>query len=67
MSNYKTCRKCGANLLSDDMAIYRKLVQRNADEFLCIDCLTLYFGCKREAIEELIEHYRRSGSCTLFR
>ena len=43
MSNYKTCKKCGAPLGGDDIAIYRKLVTRNADEFFCIDCLAEYY------------------------
>lgn len=67
MSNFKTCKRCGAELFSDDMAIYRKLVNRGADEFLCIDCLAEDFGTKREYIEDLIDYYRKSGQCTLFR
>ena len=39
MANYKTCRECNSALLDDDIAIYRKLIYRGADEFLCIDCL----------------------------
>ncbi len=67
MSNYKTCKKCGAPLYADDMAIHRKLILRNAEEFFCIDCLADYFGSTREKVEALIEHYRKSGECTLFR
>ncbi len=67
MSNYKTCRQCGAPLETDDIAIYRKLVSRGADTFLCIDCLAAHFGCTRQAIENLIAYYRQSGECTLFR
>ncbi|MBQ9385158.1 MAG: hypothetical protein IJT87_13085 [Ruminiclostridium sp.] len=67
MPNYKTCSKCGAALRDDDIAIYRKLVNRGAEEFLCIDCLSLRFGCTREKIERLIAYYRESGECTLFR
>ena len=67
MANYKSCKECGAELLADDIAIYRKLVLRNAESFLCIDCLAKRFGCTREDIENLIEHYRKSGECTLFR
>lgn len=67
MSNYKTCMKCGAALESDDIAIYRKLVSRGADAFWCIDCLADHFGCTRAAIEQLIDYYRQSGECTLFR
>lgn len=67
MANYKTCKECGAKLLDDDIAIYRKLVFRGADEFCCIDCLGEHLGCTREAIEKLIAYYRESGHCTLFR
>lgn len=67
MANYQTCKKCGAPLLADDIAIYRKLVTRNAEEFFCIDCLADYFRVPRKAIEERIRYYRESGTCTLFR
>ena len=67
MANYKSCKECGAELLADDIAIYRKLVLRNAESFLCMACLAKRFGCTREDIENLIEHYRKSGECTLFR
>ena len=26
MANYTNCKKCGAKLMSDDIAIYRKLI-----------------------------------------
>lgn len=67
MANYKTCRQCGQELLADDIAIYRKLVTRNAEDFLCIDCLAEEFHVSRVAIEERIRYYRESGTCTLFR
>ena len=67
MSNYRTCKECGQPLLDDDIAIYRKLVYRAADEFLCRDCLAKQFGCTREKIDRLIAYYRESGECTLFR
>lgn len=67
MANYQTCKKCGAPLLADDIAIYRKLVTRNAEEFFCIGCLADYFRVPRKAIEERIRYYRESGTCTLFR
>ncbi len=67
MGNYSTCYKCGAKLGSDDIAIYQKLVTRNATEFLCIDCLADFYKTTREVIEERIAYYRKSGNCTLFR
>ncbi len=67
MANYDTCIRCGAALGDDDIAIYRKLIHRAAEEFYCIDCLAAHFDCTRAAIEKLIAHYRESGECTLFR
>ena len=67
MGNYTTCRSCGGPLGSDDIAIYRKLVLRGAEDFLCIGCLAAYFHCPREEIEKRIRYYRESGECTLFR
>lgn len=67
MPNFTTCRQCGGKLMDDDMAIYRKLILRNADEFLCIKCLARYLNTTEEKILKLIEYYRQSGECTLFR
>ncbi len=67
MPNFDTCKKCGKPLKTDEIAIYRKMVLRCADEFLCIDCLAEYFGVKREVIEDRIRYYRESGTCVLFR
>lgn len=62
------CKKCGKEELSgDELAIYRKLVNKGATEFLCMDCLAEYFCCDRKDIQERIDYYRESGSCTLFR
>ena len=62
-----TCKKCGKeNLSGDELAIYRKLVNRGAAEFLCIDCLADFFKCDKSEIEARIKYYRDSGECTLF-
>lgn len=61
------CKQCGKRELSgDELAIYRKLVNRGAAEFLCIDCLAAYFRCDKKEIEDRIRYYRESGECTLF-
>lgn len=67
MADYRNCKECRAKLYDDDIAIFRKLVHRGAEEFLCIDCLGKQLGCTREKIERLIQYYRESGECTLFR
>lgn len=66
MANYKTCKECGKALLADDIALHRKLVNRNADEFFCIDCLAVKLNITREYAERLIDYYRSTGKCTLF-
>ena len=48
---YKTCITCNARLTSDEKAIYMKLVNRTASEFLCLDCLSKKLGCERAALE----------------
>ena len=51
---YKTCITCDARLTSDEKAIYMKLVNRTASEFLCLDCLSKKLGCDRAALEKRI-------------
>lgn len=53
--------------MTDDVAIYLKLVTRNAQDFLCIDCLGEQLKYGREPIEQLIQYFRKSGNCVLFR
>lgn len=57
--------ECGHPLAPDEIAIYRRMVNRGAERFLCMDCLARHFRCPRALIEEKIEHFRRIG-CTLF-
>ena len=61
------CKTCGRTLTKDEIALHKKLYNRDAEEFLCIDCLAEHFGCTRKDVEELIAYYRESGKCTLFR
>lgn len=60
-----TCKKCGRELSHDEVAIYKKLVSRGAEEFLCIDCLSQYFKCDRALILKRIDELKKMG-CTLF-
>ncbi|MCQ2506283.1 MAG: hypothetical protein MJ113_03805 [Lachnospiraceae bacterium] len=60
------CKQCNVELKSDEIAIYRKLVNRGATDYLCIPCLSAYFKCSQEIIYERIAKLRESG-CTLFK
>jgi len=63
----KVCLNCGKEILGDESAIYRKLVNKLADKFLCIPCLAIHFNCKEEDIHDLIKYYRETGICAMFR
>lgn len=60
-----TCDKCGKVLSKDEIALTKKLISRNAVEFLCIECLASYLGTTKEALIEKIEQFKDEG-CELF-
>lgn len=59
------CVKCNKSLDGDEIAIYKRLVSRFAEEYLCIPCLAAYYKCSTSVIQERIAYYKRMG-CTLF-
>ena len=63
--SFLVCRECGAFLSSDEIGIYKKMVNRGANSFLCITCLAAHFDCTEDDLREKIEYFRKSG-CTLF-
>ena len=65
ISDQYHCTKCGATLVQLDKALYRKLVSRGAETFMCKECLAGYLGTTAEKLDELAEYYRAQG-CTLF-
>lgn len=60
------CIKCGKKDLSnDEIAVYKKMINRGSTEFMCIDCLAEYYHVSRQAIEDKIEYFKQTG-CVLF-
>lgn len=59
------CTACGEPLSREDIGFHKKMINRGAAEFMCIDCLCEYFGITREKAMQMIEGFRASG-CTLF-
>ena len=45
--------------------MYRKLVSRQAQRFMCKTCLATYFEVEEEKIDRKIEQFKRQG-CLLF-
>lgn len=62
----KKCRKCGAELKKDWIALHKKLLRRDDKSFLCIRCLADTFACEVEDLEVKIEEFKEEG-CTLFK
>lgn len=60
-----TCFQCGRPLSSDEIAVYRRLVNRAAEQCLCISCFAKEFSVTEELIRQKIRQFREMG-CTLF-
>jgi biotin operon repressor len=61
----KTCCECGKALKKDEIAITRKLIDVDTEEYYCLDCLAEYLGCSVQDLKEKIQEFKEQG-CTLF-
>ena len=61
-----TCQTCGRPLTTDEIAVTKKLINRGATSFYCVDCLAAYFAVTSDDIRERIAYFRASG-CMLFK
>ena len=59
------CMQCEKRLTSDEVAIYRRLIYRDAEEYLCKAWLAETMKTTETEIERKIEHFKSIG-CTLF-
>ena len=59
------CMRCGRVLSADEVGLHKKLIHRDAKEFLCITCLGAYFSCSEELLRRKIAQFRAAG-CRLF-
>lgn len=59
------CTRCGRLLTIEDIGATKKLINRGAESFLCVECLADYLKVAPERIRQKIEDFRRAG-CTLF-
>ena len=59
------CAACGKSLTPDEVAVTKKLVNRGAKQFLCINCLAAYFEVTPQDILERSAYFKQMG-CTLF-
>ena len=59
------CISCGRELTHNEVGLTKKLINRGATQFLCIDCLAHKFEVPREDLEKKIIEFKEMG-CTLF-
>lgn len=62
MSN---CIKCDKTLKRDEIGLFKKLVDKNAQQYLCIECMAKHFDVSLSDLEEKIKQYKQLG-CMLF-
>ena len=63
----KRCYVCGKTPLSkNEIGLVKKLIDRKADRFYCINCLADYLEVTVNELEAKIEEFKEEG-CTLFK
>lgn len=63
----KKCYVCGKTpLTKNEIGLTKKLINRKAESFYCIDCLAEYLEVTSEELEAKIEEFKEGG-CTLFK
>lgn len=65
MAVKKICIECNKKLKKDEVALSKKLIDINTDEFYCIDCFAEYLECEKSDLEIKIQEFKEEG-CTLF-
>ncbi len=67
MGKTYSCKVCFKDRLSkDEIGATKKLIDQDAKEFFCMDCLADYLGCTVDDLLEKIEEFKEEG-CTLFK
>ncbi len=59
------CRTCGKPLHPDEIGLTKKLINRGATTFYCVDCLAKQFQVEPDDLRRKIEEFRAMG-CVLF-
>ncbi len=59
------CIKCGKALKKVDVGLHKKMINRGAERWMCVDCLGEHLGVSREELLRKAEEFKKMG-CTLF-
>ena len=60
-----TCCECSRLLVKDEIALCKKLLGTDTEDYYCISCLSEYLECSRTDLEIKIQEFKEQG-CTLF-
>lgn len=52
-------------LKKDEVALSKKLIDVDTEEFYCLSCMAEYFGCEEEDLHIKIKEFKEQG-CSLF-
>ena len=55
------CSICSKKLSKDEIGLNKKLIDENAEDALCITCLSEYYGCSVHDLECKIEEFKEEG------
>ncbi len=61
----QNCKVCGRLLERDEVSLNYKMINHEATEFECLNCLAVRYGVTRAYWEDRIAFLRRHG-CVLF-
>lgn len=59
------CQLCKALLTKDHVALNRKLLNRKAEKYFCLECMAEYLDCTKGDLLVKIEEFKEQG-CGLF-
>lgn len=59
------CIECSKKIKKDEIALCKKLLDTDTEDFYCIDCLASYLECEKGDLEIKIQEFKEQG-CTLF-
>ena len=65
MRKKQVCCECGRTLIKDEIALSKKLIDPDTEEFYCLKCMAENFGCTEEDLKVKILEFKEQG-CTLF-
>ena len=65
MRRKSICIDCKKPLHKDEIALSRKLIDPDTEEWYCLSCMAENFGCTQEDLRIKIQEFKEQG-CTLF-